>query len=49
MAAWDDMADALTDRYAGVASRLVTYLTAEDLARNPQNMGKWGEIAKAVA
>ena len=49
MAPWDDMADALKARYEGVASRVVTYLTAEDLVRNPQNMGKWGEIARALA
>jgi probable F420-dependent oxidoreductase len=49
VAHWDDMADALKTRYAGVAERIVTYLTAEDLGRNPQNLGKWGEIARAVA
>ena len=49
IAPWDDMADALKARYEGVASRVVTYLTAEDLVRNPQNMGKWGEIARALA
>ncbi|NKB98523.1 MAG: TIGR03617 family F420-dependent LLM class oxidoreductase [Pseudomonadales bacterium] len=49
VASWDDMADALKGRYAGVASRIVTYLTAEDLGRNPANLGRWGEIARAVA
>lgn len=49
VAGWDDMADMLKSRYAGVASRVVTYLTAEDLTRNPRNMGKWGEIARAVS
>lgn len=48
-AKWDDMADALRDRYAGVASRVVTYLAAEDIGRNPGNLARWGEIAKAVA
>lgn len=48
-AKWDDMADALKSRYAGVASRVVTYLAAEDIGRNPDHLGKWGEIAKAVA
>ncbi len=48
-AKWDDMADALIARYAGVASRVVTYLAAEDIGRHPENLAKWGEIAKAVA
>lgn len=49
VARWDDMADALRDRYAGCASRVVSYLTAEDIRRNPGNLARWGEIARAVA
>ena len=49
IAKWDDMADALLDRYRGVASRVVTYLASEDIQRNPVHLPKWGEIAKAVA
>ena len=49
VARWDDMADQLRTRYGGVAARVVTYLTAEDLGKNPANMGKWGEIARAVS
>jgi probable F420-dependent oxidoreductase len=48
VAGWDDMADALLARYGNIASRVVTYLTAEDIARHPEHMGKWGEIARAV-
>jgi len=48
VATWDDMADALIDRYQGVASRVVTYLAAEDIHRNPGNLGKWGEISRAL-
>jgi probable F420-dependent oxidoreductase len=47
-ARWDDMADALITRYSGVASRVVSYLAMDDLRRNPKNLSKWGEIAKAV-
>ena len=47
-ARWDDMADALLARYSGVASRVVSYLALDDLRRNPKNLSKWGEIAKAV-
>ena len=48
VAKWDDMADALQSRYGSVAHRVVTYLTAEDLGKNPENIGKWGEIARAL-
>ncbi len=49
VAAWDDLADALVARYQGVAHRVVSYLTAMDLSRNPDNIGRWGEIARAVS
>lgn len=48
VAPWDDMADALIDRYRGVASRVVMYLANEDIQRHPEHLGKWGEIAQAV-
>jgi len=48
-ARWDEMADALIARYKPYAERIVSYLTAEDLAKNSKNIGKWGEIAQAVA
>ncbi|MBV1876922.1 MAG: TIGR03617 family F420-dependent LLM class oxidoreductase [Pseudomonadales bacterium] len=48
VAKWDDMADALKNRYAGVATRVVTYLAAEDIQLHPENLDKWGEIARAV-
>lgn len=46
---WDEIADRLIERYDGLASRVVSYLTAEDLSKNPGNLGKWGEIAQAVS
>ncbi len=48
IATWDDLADKLRDRYHGVASRLVMYLTADDIRRTPENLARWGEIAQAV-
>jgi len=48
-ARWDDMADALIARYRGVASRVVMYLANEDIQRDPGNLPKWGEIARAVS
>jgi probable F420-dependent oxidoreductase len=47
-APWDDMADALLDRYKGVASRLVMYLGEDSIEADPKNVGRWGEIARAV-
>ncbi len=49
VAGWDDMADRLIQRYHGVASRVITYLPAEDISKNPENLPRWGEIARAVA
>jgi probable F420-dependent oxidoreductase len=49
VARWDDMADALTQRYGDIASRVVTYLAAEDIYRNPDHLPRWGEIARAVS
>ncbi len=49
VATWDDMADALVDRYRGTAARVVTYLTQEGIQKDPATLPKWGEIAKAVA
>jgi probable F420-dependent oxidoreductase len=48
VARWDDMADKLIERYQGIASRLVMYLAKQSIAENPANLGKWGEIARAV-
>ena len=46
---WDEIADRIIDRYQGMAARVISYLTQEDLARNPGNVGRWGEIARAVS
>jgi alkanesulfonate monooxygenase SsuD/methylene tetrahydromethanopterin reductase-like flavin-dependent oxidoreductase (luciferase family) len=45
---WDEIADRIVDRYAGVAERIISYLTVEDIARNPDRLGQWGDIARAV-
>jgi probable F420-dependent oxidoreductase len=45
---WDEIADRVIDRYAGVAARVISYLTVEDVARHPEHLGRWGEIARAV-
>ena len=45
---WDDVADQLISRYRGTASRVVSYMSADDVRRNPDNLPRWGEVAKAV-
>ncbi len=45
---WDELADRLLARYRGIAHRLVMYTAAADLARRPDNLGRWGEVARAV-
>jgi probable F420-dependent oxidoreductase len=45
---WDSIADTLIARYRGLAERVISYLTVDDLVRNPGNLGRWGEIARAV-
>ncbi len=47
-ARWDDMADKLIARYQGLASRVVMYHAETSIRENPDNLGKWSEIARAV-
>jgi probable F420-dependent oxidoreductase len=48
VAPWDAIADRLVERYAGVASRVVSYLAAESIRRDPPVVARWGEVARAV-
>ena len=45
---WDEIADRIVDRYQGAAERVISYLTHDDIARHPENVARWGEIARAV-
>jgi probable F420-dependent oxidoreductase len=45
---WDEVADKLITRYSGRAERIISYLTADDLSRNPDNLGRWADVARAV-
>lgn len=49
VARWDDLADALIDRYGGVATRLMMYLAEGQMAADPSSLDRWGEVARAVA
>src|SRR4029077_13665599 len=48
VARWDDVADEIIDRYRGRAERVISYLTVDDLTRDPDRLARWGEIARAV-
>ena len=48
VARWDDLADKLIARYRGSASRIAVYLAEDSIRQNPDNLGKWSEIAGAV-
>ena len=45
---WDDIADQIISRYRGRAERVISYLTIDDITREPQHLARWGEIARAV-
>jgi probable F420-dependent oxidoreductase len=45
---WDEIADRIVERYRGTAARVISYMTQEDLARHPEHLGRWTEIARAV-
>jgi probable F420-dependent oxidoreductase len=48
VAPWDDLAETLVARYDGVATRLVMYLGEPSIRSDPANLGRWGEVARAV-
>ena len=45
---WDEIADRIVERYRGVAERVISYLTVDDITRQPDHLARWGEIARAV-
>ena len=48
IARWDDVADEIISRYRGRAARVISYLTVDDIARDPERLARWGEVARAV-
>ena len=48
VAPWDELADRLVDRYQGRAARVVMYLAETQIRRDPDTLGRWGEVARAV-
>ena len=48
VARWDDLADRLLARYGKTAARVVMYLGEDDMRNDPQKLGKWSKVARAV-
>jgi probable F420-dependent oxidoreductase len=48
VSSWDEMADTLLERYKGTAGRVVMYLGGPQMRKDPTELGKWGEVARAV-
>ncbi len=45
---WQQVADTLIERYAGRASRLITYIGGDDIMSNEPLRNRWAELAEAV-
>jgi probable F420-dependent oxidoreductase len=45
---WAEVAEALTGRYRGTATRLVSYFAGMAWARDEKALGPWGELARAI-
>jgi len=48
-ASWDDLADAVVERYRGIAARVVLYFAGIAWQRDHASIGRWGEVARDVA
>lgn len=46
---WDEIADRLTDRYGGIADRVVCSLAEDSMRSDPDALGRWGEVARSLA
>jgi probable F420-dependent oxidoreductase len=46
---WATIADAIADRYAGLATRVVNYFGAIAWSEDPQHLSRWKPIARALA
>lgn len=46
--AWDSLADAIVDRYTGIADRVVCYFATASWEHRPEIRDRWAEVARAV-
>jgi probable F420-dependent oxidoreductase len=47
-ASWEVLADAIVDRYTGIADRVVCYFATASWERRPELRDRWAEVARAV-
>jgi probable F420-dependent oxidoreductase len=47
-ASWDALADAIVDRYTGIADRVVCYFATASWEHRPELRDRWAEVARAV-
>jgi probable F420-dependent oxidoreductase len=45
---WGDIDEAIVDKYDGIATRVVSYFTGSDVARDPGALERWGDVARRV-
>jgi probable F420-dependent oxidoreductase len=45
---WDEIADEVVAKYGGIATRVVSYFTGSEAARDPDSFERWGEVARRV-
>ena len=45
---WSDIADKIVAKYGGIATRVVSYFTGNDIVRDPDSFERWGSLARAV-
>ncbi len=48
-ATWDELADRIVERYAGIADRLLVYFAEQMCARDPSMWDRWRDVARAVS
>jgi hypothetical protein len=45
---WAGLADAIVDRYEGLADRVVCYFATTTWARDPADLARWGAVTADV-
>ena len=45
---WDDIGDKIVAKYGGIATRVVSYFTGSEVARDPAAFERWGALARQV-
>jgi hypothetical protein len=45
---WATIADAIADRYAGLATRVINYFGAIAWTEDPQHLARWKPVAAAL-